>query len=282
MTDSTHPLEVCPKCGARQRDPEARFCQFCGEIMPAAAATRRRIILGSAGLVLTLLVVVVVIRLIGKGGWVPEMLQRAATASRASSVTLSVLPQGDLPAASSTVSLAPATSTVSPTLSPRQSQQLNRRSCPRPPQNPPRRPRPHPLLGRADMWIGPLARWTYAVARTWAMRRSLEFRMALHWKLWAAPPRATGCSCAWEMVSEVGCPRSLCVQTVPLRPCRSSRRRRARPGRDQRPPPPEHPGRQLPLRALGQTPASVLTRCRSGEAIVPRCAGMWRRCGPCT
>ena len=118
MTDSTNPMEVCPKCGARQRDPEARFCQFCGEIMPAAAATRRRIILGSAGLVLTLLVVVVVIRLIGKGGLGSRDAPQAATAGRASSVTLAVLPQGDLPAASSTVSLAPATSTVSPTLSP--------------------------------------------------------------------------------------------------------------------------------------------------------------------
>ena len=147
MTDSTDPMEVCPKCGARQRDPDARFCQFCGEIMPAAAATRRRIILGSAGLVLTLLVVVVVIRLIGKGGLVPQMLHKPRRLAERVRSRFPSSRKGTCPLRRRRFPSLRRHLQSALRLAQRQSQQLSRRSCPRPPQNPPRRPRLHPLFG---------------------------------------------------------------------------------------------------------------------------------------
>jgi hypothetical protein len=114
MDDSATQMQICSKCGARQRDPQARSCPICGALMPAAAAARRRtIILLGLGLVLAILVALLAIRPVREA-----LLGSSRSATQARAATPAPLQPTALPAISPTASRAPATLSSAPTLVP--------------------------------------------------------------------------------------------------------------------------------------------------------------------
>jgi len=118
VADPPTQAQVCLKCGGRQRDPEARFCQFCGEIMPAAAAARRRIILLASGLVLATIIVLAAIKLIRGTVFGPRMARRTTRIAALSPGAYSPVARKAVLVPSPTASLLAATVTVRPAATP--------------------------------------------------------------------------------------------------------------------------------------------------------------------